>query len=82
MIKELNFKKRSNKVPHSGCIVKTKTGKIGRTYSSNELVNGKAMVYLADKAQTNIEGINLPISYNGGRLLCDPKSLQILGYID
>lgn len=49
-----------------GYLVVTATGKMGRTYHTDELVNGKQPVYL--------EG--------GGKLLCDPKKLTFKGFID
>jgi len=51
----------------SGYIVKTKTGKTGRTYHRKGLVNKKIIVY--------IDGEKKP-------LLCDPKTLEITGFID
>jgi hypothetical protein len=34
---------------NSGIIVRTKAGKLGRTYLSKGIINGKVPVYLADK---------------------------------
>lgn len=50
----------------AGMLVETKTGRTGRTYNSEELVNGKIKVW-------TVEGI---------KLLCDPNSLKIKGFID
>jgi len=50
-----------------GYLVETKTGKRGRTYHQEGLVNKKMVVH--------IEGMELA-------LLCDPKSVKIIGYID
>jgi len=50
-----------------GYIVETKTGKVGKTYHREALVNKKQVVH--------IEGEKLP-------MLCDPKSLKITGYFD
>ena len=50
-----------------GYLVKTRTGKTGRTYHSKGLVNGKMPVY--------IDGEEKP-------LLCNPDSLVLIGFID
>ena len=51
---------------NAGSIVETKNGVIGRTYSSESLINGKVRVYCD----------------NGNKLLCNPASLTLKGYID
>lgn len=50
---------------NAGQIVETKTGLVGRTYSNEDLINGKIRVY-TDK----------------GKLLCDPTTLKLKGFID
>jgi hypothetical protein len=50
-----------------GYLVTTKTGKLGRTYHSDGLINGKKPVY--------IEGEEKPI-------LCYSGSLNLKGFID
>jgi hypothetical protein len=50
-----------------GYLVETKTGKRGKTYHREGLVNKKTVVH--------VEKEKLP-------LLCDPKSLKIIGYFD
>jgi hypothetical protein len=50
-----------------GYFVETKTGKKGKTYHREGLVNKKQVVH--------IEGEKLP-------LLCDPKTIKIIGYFD
>ena len=50
---------------NAGQIVETKTGLVGRTFSHEELINGKVRVY-TDK----------------GKLLCDPSTLKLKGFID
>ena len=50
----------------AGYLVETKTGFTGRTFRSDELVNGKQLVYCDD----------------GQKLLCTPETLTLLGYID
>lgn len=54
-----------------GYLVKTKTGKTGRTYHAEKMVNGKLKVHV-------MEDYNL----TGEKLLCDPKKLKIIGFID
>lgn len=54
---------------NSGYLVKTKTGKEGRTYHKEGLVNKKMVVHLT------IDG-------NETKMLCDPKTINIIGYID
>lgn len=51
----------------SGYIVKTKSGKTGRTYHKLELVNGKVQVYL--------DGQN-------NRILVHPDNLTVIGFAD
>ena len=53
----------------SGYLVKTKTGKEGRTYHRNKLINGKCVVHVQENG-TEI------------KMLCDSKTLKIIGYID
>jgi len=53
----------------AGYLVKTKTGKEGRTYHRDGRVNGKVVVYV------EIEGKEL-------KMLCDPKTITVTGYID
>lgn len=50
-----------------GMIVETKTGKIGRTYNSKGLINGKVPVYIGES--------ETPI-------LCDLTTLKRIGFID
>ncbi|MCK9416728.1 hypothetical protein M0Q97_08745 [Candidatus Dojkabacteria bacterium] len=56
----------------SGFLVKTKTDKRGRTYHKLKLINNKTVVYLVD--DNNVE--------TGTKILCDPKSLKIIGFLD
>jgi len=56
----------------SGYLVETKTGKRGRTYHKESLVNKKTVVHLYDE---NDNETNL-------KMLCDPKSYKIIGFID
>jgi len=57
---------------NSGFLVETKTGKKGRTYHKEKLINKKTVVHLVDE---NNEETNV-------KMLCDSKSLKITGYID
>jgi len=53
----------------AGYLVKTKTGKEGRTYHRDGRVNDKVVVYV------EIEGKEI-------KMLCDPKTITVTGYID
>ncbi len=55
---------------NSGYLVKTKLGKTGRTYHKEGLVNKKTVVHIIkeDGSET--------------KMLCDPKSLKIMGFVD
>jgi len=53
----------------SGYLVKTKSGKEGRTYHREGLVNKKMVVHL------DVEGRDV-------KMLCDPKTTEIIGFID
>ncbi|MFA5366612.1 MAG: hypothetical protein WC333_01905 [Dehalococcoidia bacterium] len=53
----------------SGCLVETKSGKQGRTYHREGLVNKKMIVHL------DIDGKDV-------KMLCDPKTVKIVGYVD
>jgi hypothetical protein len=55
-----------------GYLVETKTGKRGRIFNSKELINGKMPVYLE---------IN-KFKFSATAILCEPKTLKIIGYID
>lgn len=54
----------------AGCTVKTKTGKIGRTYYREPIINNKLIVHI-----TTDEGKIV-------KMLCDPETVKIIGYID
>lgn len=54
-------------------IVETKTGKKGVVYVNKPLLNGKVCVYIIDENQNEIEN---------KFLLCDPKTLKQIGFID
>jgi hypothetical protein len=53
----------------SGCLVETKSGKIGRTYHREGLVNKKMVVHIEEDGKTI-------------KMLCDPKTIKITGYVD
>lgn len=53
----------------SGYLVKTKTGKEGRTYHRDSLVNKKMVVYV------DVDGKQV-------KMLCDPKTIDVMGFID
>ena len=50
----------------SGKIVETKKGLKGIIYNSDNTINDKVIVYLD----------------SGVQMLCDPKTLKIIGYVD
>lgn len=52
-----------------GYQVETKTGKVGRTYHKEGLVNNKMRVHIEENGKTL-------------KMLCDPNSLKITGFID
>lgn len=52
-----------------GYHVETKTGKVGRTYHKEGLVNNKMLVHIEENGKTL-------------KMLCDPNSLKITGFID
>lgn len=54
---------------NSGCLVETKSGKQGRTYYRENLINKKMIVHL------EVDGKEV-------KMLCDPKSVKIIGYVD
>ena len=53
----------------SGYLVETKTGKKGRTYHREKLVNSKLIVYV------KVEGKEV-------KMLCDPQKIKIIGFVD
>lgn len=53
----------------AGYLVETKTGKKGRTYHREGYVNNKAVVHIEENGKTL-------------KMLCDPDSLKITGFID
>ena len=54
---------------NSGYEVKTKSGKVGRTYHREGLVNKKMVVHVKIDDKTV-------------KMLCDPDSLELIGFID
>lgn len=54
----------------SGYLVETKTGKQGRTYHREGLVNKKTVVHVTQEDGTVV------------KILCDPKTLTTIGFID
>jgi hypothetical protein len=54
----------------SGYLVETKTGKEGRTYHREGLVNKKMVVHIK-----NDDGKDL-------KMLCDPQTIKIIGFVD
>ncbi len=68
----------------SGMIVRTKAGKLGRTFHSKGIINGKIPVYLATKIKKHKLGdiLDIPIEYDTKAILCKLETLTIEGYID
>lgn len=62
-----------NRLKNSGQLVKTKDGKIGRTYHKDSYMEGKIKVYLEGEKR---------FVFDGMKILCDPKSLKVIGMID
>jgi hypothetical protein len=54
---------------NSGYLVKTKTGKVGRTYHKDKLINKKTVVYIEENGETL-------------KMLCDQTTIEIIGFID
>jgi len=54
---------------NAGYLVKTKSDKEGRTYHREGLVNKKMVVYV------DVDGKQV-------KMLCDPKTINIIGFID
>ncbi len=54
----------------SGYLVETKNGKKGRTYHREGLVNKKTVVHLETEEGKEV------------KMLCDPKTLKIIGFAD
>lgn len=63
-----------------GYIVRTKDGKIGRTYHEYDQIDGKVQVYLCTKTR-EIDGQIIPETFDKTGLLCDPGKLKIIGKI-
>lgn len=62
-----------------GFLVRTKDGKVGRTFKSKEPVNGKIPVFIATEFH---EKLKTPISFEKTGILCDPRNLKNIGFID
>lgn len=56
----------------SGYVVKLKDGRKGYHYPGEGMYAGKARVYIIDSAHKK----------TGENVLCDPNSLQIIGFLD
>ncbi len=53
----------------AGYLVETKTGKKGRTYHREGLVNKKMVVHIEEDGKII-------------KMLCDPKTVKITGFVD
>ena len=54
---------------YAGYLVETKTGKKGRTYHREKKINKKTVVHI------DVDGKDV-------KMLCDPESLKIIGFVD
>ena len=54
----------------SGYLVKTKTGKEGRTFHREGLLNDKLIVHIETEDKKEV------------KMLCDPQTVEIIGYVD
>ena len=61
----------------SGYLVETKDGKLGRTIHEKGIINGKIPVYVATLVKSGI-----PLAFSKDAILCDPKGLKQIGFID
>lgn len=67
----------------SGYLVETKAGKLGRTIHEKGIINGKIPVYLATDIREHKEsGLKVPFKFSNKAILCDPKTLKQIGFID
>lgn len=66
----------------SGYLVETKDGKLGRTIHGKGIINGKVPVYIATKLSEEKHGIRMPLEFAEQAILCDPKGLKQIGFID
>lgn len=62
-----------------GMLVRTKNGLLGRTYHSDRPVNGKVKVYLLNEDFSPRNASNTDRQL---KMLCDPNTLKLVGYID
>jgi len=53
----------------AGYVVETKTGKQGRTFHREKLINGKMVVYVK-------------VDSKEVKMLCDPQTVKIIGFVD
>lgn len=65
----------------SGLLVITGTGQHGRTYHKIEPINGKIVVYLTQSVIKDFKPI-LDEKGQQKKILCDPKTLTIIGRAD
>lgn len=79
---QLEIKMKKN----PGRIVKTLSGKTGRTYDIKPDINGKVQVFIG-KTFIPLYGdqgskMALPVDFEESGILCDPDKLTTIGYID
>ena len=66
-----------------GKIVKTKSGKIGRTFNAKGVMNGKVPVFLVESVEqpTGRSENDRFVKYAATAMLCDPAGLVVIGEI-
>jgi len=69
---------------NGGYLVKNRDGKVGRTYYQKGLINGKIPVYLCIEFKTikDHPSLKTPLKFSDTAILCDPKTLRHIGFID
>ena len=63
---------------NAGYLVETKTGLKGKVFHKEEQINKKIVVHLID------ENNNIIVDGNGKetKMLCDPKTIKTIGFVD
>lgn len=65
-----------------GYAVELKDGRLGRTFHSKGMINGKVPVYLATEVKEFEDGFKCAVAYSDSGTLIDPKEAKIIGHID
>ena len=68
---------------NTGYIVELKDGRKGRTIHNKPFVNGKVPVYLCVESKpTSVDGVETCVKYSFDAILCEPRTLTPIGFID